>query len=1194
MKIKLLILLLTVSLNFYGQTGFDENIIVGSSYTTRSPQFVKAVDLDGDNDLDIIASGEELNWYENVDGQGNFGEKKTIAVTNGASTLYTVDFDNDGDLDILGSAYNKFVLYKNRDGLGNFEVMQDFTLGTQALTTVPSDIDSDGNIDILCFYNNYTTTPSKPKLVWFKNDGSGKFGQEQVITNSYYDIITASFLVTEDLDGDNDKDIIIGYRDYNKIVWLKNTDGKGTFSTPKTITILAGGLSSITTSDIDHDGDRDIISASANDKQVVWYKNLDGLGNFSDEIIIASNAVSTNAVLVTDINNDNKVDILYTSKNEIGWMNNTTGLGDFGNQQIITNKAFGVRSVITADIDGDGKNDIVSASSDDDKVAWYKHIDGNGNFGKQVVIARRVKYPTNVYSGDFDGDNDIDLLVNSQHDAKLAWFENVNGLGFYGKQHIITESVEVGNTIPRAYPVDIDGDGDLDIASINRSVLFWYENDGLGNFTTEHLIDNTSSADLLRSKDMDGDGDMDLVCGVYDSNRVSWYKNLDSKGTFGPEQIIADTGGTNGSLTSLEVADMDGDNDMDIIASSYNMNSYYYKNTDGLGNFEYQYSSAFSKMQALYPADIDGDGDNDVIGVSAMGGDPFDSVVWYENINGKADFSLKHHISRLPIQGKSIHAADIDNDGDIDVLTASGNAQTSGLLAWYANDGKGTFSERQTIHQISPYFVGLDVNTADVDNDNDLDVLAVFGYGTTIGKVSVFENLGPLGNKIQGKVLIDTDSNGCTIADVKGSNLMVVSDNGSNSFATFTDQNGAYLVATNEGNFTTSITSQLPDYFTSNPTSHAFNFSGMNNTHLADFCIASIGEVNDLNVSLYPSQNDVRPGFATNYRIVYRNTGTTISNGTIKFEYNNNKLSFLTATENVSSQTGNTLTFNFTNLKPFETKTIDLNFTVFASPTTNINENVISNVTVIPDSGDDHTEKDNNFTLKQTVIGSYDPNDITCLEGKQVLIEDVDKFLHYIIRFQNTGTASAINVRVQNILDNKLDWTTMQLESMSHNGKIEIKDGKEVKFIFDKINLADSTNDELNSHGFISYKIKPLNNVVTGDIITNTADIYFDFNPKIVTNTASTRFSSTLSVLKNNANEYNIFPNQTTGLLNIHANTMIEKISVIDVNGRLIKEFQFNPSVLSTQLDLTHVRKGIYFLKIKSDQGNSNRKIIKI
>lgn len=320
MKKKLLFLLLTVSVPFYAQIGFQENIVVGSPYTTISPQLVQAGDLDGDHDLDVITFGAQLNWYQNVDGLGSFGKKKTIAITNAAAgALFTVDFDKDGDLDILVSASNILTVYQNTNGLGNFEVMQSFTLGSVDLNpAVPSDIDGDGNIDIVCYYSNNVPTISEPKLVWFKNDGSGTFAQEKVITSVRNDLLATSLVNAEDLDGDGDQDIILGYVNYKKIAWLQNIDGKGTFSAPKLITMLAGGLSSITTADIDNDGDKDIISTSDVDNQIVWYKNTDGLGTFSDEIIIVPNAPATHTVLVTDINNDNKVDIVYTSKNEIG------------------------------------------------------------------------------------------------------------------------------------------------------------------------------------------------------------------------------------------------------------------------------------------------------------------------------------------------------------------------------------------------------------------------------------------------------------------------------------------------------------------------------------------------------------------------------------------------------------------------------------------------------------------------------------------------------------------------------------------------------------------------------------------------------------------------------------------------------------------------------------------------------------
>src|SRR5690606_19665177 len=121
---------------------------------------------------------------------------------------------------------------------------------------------------------------------------------------------------------------------------------------------------------------------------------------------------------------------------------------------------------------------------------------------------------------------------------------------------------------------------------------------------------------------------------------------------------------------------------------------------------------------------------------------------------------------------------------------------------------------------------------------------------------------------------------------------------------------------------------------------------------------------------------------------------------------NDSKLNFLNASETVTSQTVNNLNFDFTDLNPFETRTIDLHFNVFSPPITNIDDILTSTATINPVSGD-NTEEDNTFTLNQTVIGAYDPNDITCLEGDQILLEDADKYLHYLIRFQNTGTASA-------------------------------------------------------------------------------------------------------------------------------------------------------------------------------------------
>lgn len=1193
-KLLLSLLALVGATSVSGQVGFLENIATGFAYTTQRPQVVRAADFDGDGDQDIIAHGSGLNWYENVDGLGSFGQKKTIETnfTGGVGgTLETADFDNDGDIDLLVSAGNKLNVYRNTNGNGSFALLQPFTLGTSSfspISALPVDMNNDGLLDILAYYNN-GGGQFNGWISWFENTGSGAFGPQQILNNNAVDLIYGTMLYADDLDNDDDLDIILGYGNSNKIAWFENT-GNNILAPPVTISTTASSISSITTADFDQDGDKDIITTLRNQNQVVWFENLDGSGTFSDKVVITTDATDTYTTLVTDINNDATLDIVYTANNVIGWLGNSDGSGtNFSSAQIITSKAYNVRSVISADIDGDGKKDLISASYDDDKVAWYKNIDNTGTFGRQVVIARAIESPNYVYTGDFDGDGDLDLLANSQHDAKLTWLENVNGIGFFGKEHIITESVTVGNITPYAYPADLDGDGDLDIASRQGTNLFWWENDGLGNFEVQHLIHNANSATIIRTADLDGDGDMDIMTGQYNNDKLVWYRNLGG-GNFGTEQIIFNPGGNNGSLTSLQIADMDGDGDMDFIVSSYNSYTNYYKNTDGQGTFVDQNVIVFDWLMAVYPADIDGDGDLDVIGVDSNGGGAFEAVVWYENTGGGA-FTIEHDVSTLTIHGQDIWAADLDNDGDMDVITAAGHEQTSGQLAWYPNNGDGTFAARQMIHERFDTSIAEAVTVADIDNDGKQDVVSIFGRwsSSTLGKVSVFHNMGELGNTISGTVTIDTDANGCTPEDIKAGNLLVVSQNGGNSFATFTNANGAFQVAASPGTYATSITSNLPEYFSAAPAVHNFSFTGMNNQYTADFCMSPMDDIDDVVVSVYPV-DELRPGFRSRYRIVYRNNGTLPSSGTVSFQYENTKLNFVSASQTVVSQTPNTLVFDYTNLNLFEVRTIDLEFMAFAPPVVVNGDGLISVASINP-VAQDAAVGDNSLTLSQTFTGSYDPNDITCLEGDEVSIQDADKYLHYVIRFQNTGTASAINVRVENVLDPKLDWTTIQLESMSHAGRVEIQNGSDLKFILDNINLPDNTTDEPNSHGFITYKIKPSANVVVNDIVSSTADIYFDFNPAVVTNTATTQFVGSLGIGENNTANLRVYPNPASDFLNVSYNGTIQSVEVFNLLGQRVLVKNVNQSAY--ELHVSDLHSGMYLVKVNTDGGSKTVKVLK-
>ena len=439
-------------------------------------------------------------------------------------------------------------------------------------------------------------------------------------------------------------------------------------------------------------------------------------------------------------------------------------------------------------------------------------------------------------------------------------------------------------------------------------------------------------------------------------------------------------------------------------------------------------------------------------------------------------------------------------------------------------------------------------------------------------------------NVINGMVNVDLDNNGCDTNDGSIQNVLVTANNGTESFSTFILEDASYSMYTIDGSFTTSIT--LPSYFTINPTQQTNTFTGFDNTFIANFCITPNQTVNDVNVSIIPT-TQARPGFNTTYQIVYKNVGTTQLNGNVTLEFDETKLSFSNASETIGSQTSNSLTFDYSNLNPFETRTIDLEFNVSAPPTTEIDD-ILNFTTIINPIAGDNTTDDNIFELNQTVIGSYDPNDITCLEGNQVLFANKDKYLHYIVRFQNTGTASAINVVVKNILDNHLNWSTLQLESLSHNNRVAIKNGNEIEFIFENINLIDSTTDEPNSHGFIAYKIKPKTDIALDDVILNKADIFFDYNSPIETNTASTTIVNVLAANENVLLGFSVYPTPTENILNIKSKTEISKIEIYSKLGQKLKETTQN------QIDISNLTQGLYFVKVEDVNGNFGvKKIIK-
>ncbi|MCH7703107.1 MAG: VCBS repeat-containing protein [Planctomycetes bacterium] len=331
-------------------------------------------------------------------------------------------------------------------------------------------------------------------------------------------------------------------------------------------------------------------------------------------------------VFAADFDGDGDADALapLEGSHEIAWYENTDGMGSFGKTHYISFDAFLVRSVFAADLDGDGDTDVLSASADG-KVAWYENTDGLGSFGPEQVITANADGAQFVFAADLDGDGDTDVLSASFIDDKIAWYENTDGLGNFGPEQIVTTAADNARSV---FAADLDGDGDADVlsASIDDDKIAWYENtDSLGNFGPQRVI--TTGANGARSvvaADLDGDGDADVLSASFDSDEIAWYENTDGLASFGPPQIITNTAD---GAESVFVADMDGDGHADVLSASFwDDKIAWYKNTDGLGNFGPQevISTAADGAISVFAADLDGDGDLDVLSAS------FDAdIAWY-------------------------------------------------------------------------------------------------------------------------------------------------------------------------------------------------------------------------------------------------------------------------------------------------------------------------------------------------------------------------------------------------------------------------------------------------------------------------------------------------------------------------------------------------------------------------------------
>lgn len=652
-----------------------------------------------------------------------------------------VDIDNDGDSDVVGSRYwagfmgtaNGFVVLRN-NGNGFFNstpVYYNSPLSSQFVFSAKLNNDEYQDILVSNTGNNY----SGNSISVYFNLGNGTFGNP----TNYIVGSGPVGIATGDFNGDNKNDIAIAiygsFGSGNTISILTN-NGDGSFESP--VSFPAGNSPiKISAGKINTDNFIDLAVANENGKVNVLINSGNGdFSNHTEYTFILSGSSYLPSVTLSDLDNDNDLDILYSNNGltsvlapQIGILRNNGGI--FSLPELIETSSFAasIRDIETADLNNDGWNDIITAGANARATDGYQVTLNNGSGGFLPSYRNNAGQNTeDVMTGDMDNDGKIDILTADSYSMQFTVHKNP-GTGIFP----VPPTFETGNSFSASVDAaDIDGDLDLDVvvSASGRTAtgvpVRVLKNLGNGIFDGGTTYSIRGGGVQAKFRDLNGDNRTDILFATainsppYDFH----YAINNGDGTFGSVQTksIGSCG-----WYDIDATDLDNDGDKDVIITEWlgcpdppeSSRRIYICLNNGSAVF----SNPIIKVVSPQPSpiaygDFNGDGNKDIVTGSAG------AIIEISLGLGNGDLMPPVSYS-IGDQGGAtdIVVEDFNGDGKSDV--ASSNFWEGTTMSVLYGNGDGTFQTAIILPSaFSPDLLNVSGITAgDLDNDGDKDII---------------------------------------------------------------------------------------------------------------------------------------------------------------------------------------------------------------------------------------------------------------------------------------------------------------------------------------------------------------------------------------------------------------------------------------------------------------------------------------